>query len=172
MFFLFDDTATAAIYTLSLHDALPIYGSRHPGRRRRRWQHGRDPQRGRGIRHRGPARAGRLDAAQDRVAYSVLCALHGGDRPDRHLYDGHYRPAGRTIKKQKHETSLAPSGARLHSITALSSLLADNRAHPETKLMSELFYDAAPNATRVAPPLPKPRQYPAKPSQVYLFGTC
>src|SRR5690606_39564803 len=66
MFFLFDDTATAAIYTLSLHDALPIYGSRHPGRRRRRWQHGRDPQRGRGIRHRGPARAGRLDAAQDR----------------------------------------------------------------------------------------------------------
>lgn len=38
--------------------------------------------------------------------------------------------------------------------------------------MSELFYDAAPNATRVAPPLPKPRQYPAKPSQVYLFGTC
>ena len=38
--------------------------------------------------------------------------------------------------------------------------------------MSELFYNAAPNATRVAPPLPKPRVYPAKPSQVYLFGTC
>lgn len=39
--------------------------------------------------------------------------------------------------------------------------------------MSELFYNAAPNATRVAPPLPKPRQYPAgKPSDVYLFGTC
>ena len=38
--------------------------------------------------------------------------------------------------------------------------------------MSELFYNAAPNATRVAPPLPKPREYPAKPSQVYLFGTC
>ena len=39
--------------------------------------------------------------------------------------------------------------------------------------MSELFYNAAPNATRVAPPLPQPRQYPtAKPSRVYLFGTC
>ena len=38
--------------------------------------------------------------------------------------------------------------------------------------MSDLFYDAAPNATRVAPPLPTPRQYPAKPQQVYLFGTC
>lgn len=38
--------------------------------------------------------------------------------------------------------------------------------------MSELFYNAAPNATRVAPPLPTPRQYPAKPTDAYLFGTC
>ena len=39
--------------------------------------------------------------------------------------------------------------------------------------MSQLFHNAAPNATRVAPPLPQPRQYPAhKPDQVYLFGTC
>jgi L-lactate dehydrogenase complex protein LldE len=49
----------------------------------------------------------------------------------------------------------------------------ENRAHPETRLMSELFYNAVPNATRVAPPLPEPRQYPSeKPSRVYLFGTC
>jgi L-lactate dehydrogenase complex protein LldE len=39
--------------------------------------------------------------------------------------------------------------------------------------MSELFYDAVPNATRVAPPLAPPRQYPSvKPQKVYLFGTC
>ena len=39
--------------------------------------------------------------------------------------------------------------------------------------MSELFYNAVPNATRVAPPLPEPRQYPSeKPQRVYLFGTC
>ncbi|SDB50863.1 (Fe-S)-binding protein [Pseudomonas sp. NFACC13-1] len=39
--------------------------------------------------------------------------------------------------------------------------------------MSELFYNAVPNATRVAPPLPEPRQYPSeKPRRVYLFGTC
>ena len=39
--------------------------------------------------------------------------------------------------------------------------------------MSDLFYNAAPNATRVAPPLPTPRQYPSgKPAEVYLFGTC
>jgi L-lactate dehydrogenase complex protein LldE len=38
--------------------------------------------------------------------------------------------------------------------------------------MSELFYDAAPNATRVAPERPKARAYPAKPSEITLFGTC
>ena len=38
--------------------------------------------------------------------------------------------------------------------------------------MSELFYDAAPNATRVAPARELPRQYPEKPSDIYLFGTC
>ena len=39
--------------------------------------------------------------------------------------------------------------------------------------MSELFYNAAPNATRVAAALAPPRQYPVqKPERVYLFGTC
>lgn len=38
--------------------------------------------------------------------------------------------------------------------------------------MQELFYDAAPNATRVSPERPKPRVYPSKPSEVTLFGTC
>ncbi|MED5467457.1 MAG: (Fe-S)-binding protein, partial [Pseudomonadota bacterium] len=38
--------------------------------------------------------------------------------------------------------------------------------------MSELFYDAAPNATRVAPERSRPRPYPAKPAEVILFGTC
>lgn len=39
--------------------------------------------------------------------------------------------------------------------------------------MNELFHNAAPNATRTAPPLAPPRTYPQqKPTQVYLFGTC
>lgn len=39
--------------------------------------------------------------------------------------------------------------------------------------MSEFFYNASPNATRVAPATPQPRRYPAqKPAKVYLFGTC
>ncbi|MDR6232538.1 (Fe-S)-binding protein [Pseudomonas oryzihabitans] len=39
--------------------------------------------------------------------------------------------------------------------------------------MNDLFHNAAPNATRTAPPLAPPRTYPQqKPTQVYLFGTC
>ena len=39
--------------------------------------------------------------------------------------------------------------------------------------MSHLFYNAAPQETRVAPPRKPARTYPAgKPTQVYLFGTC
>src|SRR3712207_9489971 len=34
IFFFFNDTATTEIYTLSLHDALPIYGDRAPVRGR------------------------------------------------------------------------------------------------------------------------------------------
>src|SRR5687768_18598848 len=34
-FFFFNDTATTEIYTLSLHDALPIWRHRHPRPRRR-----------------------------------------------------------------------------------------------------------------------------------------
>src|SRR5258706_2891006 len=44
-FFFFNDTATTEIYTLSLHDALPIYRGRWwwRGRRRRsRWRHGHE----------------------------------------------------------------------------------------------------------------------------------
>src|SRR2546421_5074705 len=34
LFFFFNDTATTEIYTLSLHDALPIFGRRREGRQR------------------------------------------------------------------------------------------------------------------------------------------
>ena len=33
-------------------------------------------------------------------------------------------------------------------------------------------FPATANATRVAPPLEAARAYPAKPSDVFLFGTC
>src|SRR2546429_4355148 len=54
-FFFFNDTATTEIYTLSLHDALPIF-PRGVSERRRVRQH----ERGKGLRSR-PARAGGAD---------------------------------------------------------------------------------------------------------------
>src|SRR2546430_7680266 len=70
-FFFFNDTATTEIYTLSLHDALPISG---------------DPPRGGGALSRRPARprASRQARAQDRkstrlnsshsqISYAVFC---------------------------------------------------------------------------------------------------
>src|ERR1041385_9512530 len=38
LFFFFNDTATTEIYTLSLHDALPIYPQLHPPRTREAWR--------------------------------------------------------------------------------------------------------------------------------------
>src|SRR5258708_39909036 len=43
LFFFFNDTATTEIYTLSLHDALPICFRQHIRQRRQRLRHGRLP---------------------------------------------------------------------------------------------------------------------------------
>src|SRR2546430_12254043 len=43
IFFFFNDTATTEIYTLSLHDALPILNGTFVSRRGRRPCHGADP---------------------------------------------------------------------------------------------------------------------------------
>src|SRR2546430_9774185 len=53
LFFFFNDTATTEIYTLSLHDALPISDARRPGRR------------GPGRARPSPARAGGQGGAED-----------------------------------------------------------------------------------------------------------
>src|SRR3712207_7292279 len=51
IFFFFNDTATTEIYTLSLHDALPICLERAPPARSRSPSHGRGPGGGVGSRH-------------------------------------------------------------------------------------------------------------------------
>src|SRR2546427_7698811 len=77
-FFFFNDTATTEIYTLSLHDALPIYcGTRAPRHRSR----GTSPSpRGRAPRHRRPPRRGRpdrkstrLNSSHSQISYAVFC---------------------------------------------------------------------------------------------------
>src|SRR5437867_7181675 len=65
-FFFFNDTATTEIYTLSLHDALPIWSGRTPGRASR------------GHLPRCPVRcrdrkSTRLNSSHRTISYAVFC---------------------------------------------------------------------------------------------------
>src|SRR3712207_7111049 len=83
LFFFFNDTATTEIYTLSLHDALPISHGRGPDGRRPR-AHGRP---------RGPRREGRPDAdargRRPRPADADGAADGRGDRKSTRLNSSH-----------------------------------------------------------------------------------
>src|SRR2546430_13531601 len=68
-FFFFNDTATTEIYTLSLHDALPIYpGKGHGGADRRFRQ---------ALRRQGERLADRkstrLNSSHSQISYAVFC---------------------------------------------------------------------------------------------------
>src|SRR5688572_31683170 len=75
-FFFFTDTAPTEIYTLSLHDALPIYGRR--GRPRRagaaagRYGRGRAAGEESGLRQ-GDRKSTRLNSSHSQISYAVFC---------------------------------------------------------------------------------------------------
>src|SRR3712207_8650504 len=86
--FFFNDTATTEIYTLSLHDALPIYGV--PAQRdRRRGEYGHLPHlrsshrphrapgpvdsRARGVRRSRDRKSTRLNSSHANISYAVFC---------------------------------------------------------------------------------------------------
>src|SRR2546422_8876756 len=73
-FFFFNDTATTEIYTLSLHDALPIsaWGSprRRPAPPGRTRSGGQTPGRRRGARDR---KSTRLNSSHGYISYAVFC---------------------------------------------------------------------------------------------------
>src|SRR2546427_12795589 len=83
-FFFFNDTATTEIYTLSLHDALPISGF---ARRHREGGRGIERQRlrkpgGEAVRERGRApqlpaptdrKSTRLNSSHSQISYAVFC---------------------------------------------------------------------------------------------------
>src|SRR2546421_7155156 len=80
--FFFNDTATTEIYTLSLHDALPIYlprqdhqVERREDRRREPWgvparpgDPGRPP-----LRRKIDRKSTRLNSSHDQISYAVFC---------------------------------------------------------------------------------------------------
>src|SRR2546426_7541075 len=75
-FFFFNDTATTEIYTLSLHDALPIFGLRRLARRRRGARGGRNlGSAGNGaLRLKGEDRKStRLNSSHLVISYAVFC---------------------------------------------------------------------------------------------------
>src|SRR2546427_11384864 len=75
-FFFFNDTATTEIYTLSLHDALPICAlAAHPAEGRRA-----DPAAGRtasprtaSLRVRSDRKSTRLNSSHSQISYAVFC---------------------------------------------------------------------------------------------------
>src|SRR2546422_802715 len=69
-FFFFNDTATTEIYTLSLHDALPIC-SRDRARGRRRAGGARRPLRH--ARARADRKSTRLNSSHGYISYAVFC---------------------------------------------------------------------------------------------------
>src|SRR6478736_8972663 len=64
-FFFFNDTATTEIYTLSLHDALPIFGLHHP-----RHATERHADRGLVVEDR---KSTRLNSSHSQISYAVFC---------------------------------------------------------------------------------------------------
>src|SRR5256885_13853307 len=69
-FFFFNDTATTEIYTLSLHDALPILRNRFAGKRMF-WP----PKLGNGFGHglSGDRKSTRLNSSHLVISYAVFC---------------------------------------------------------------------------------------------------
>src|SRR5689334_25428754 len=67
-FFFFNDTATTEIYTLSLHDALPIYCRGDPAQR----SHGPRGLQG-DLRRLGERKSTRLNSSHSSISYDVFC---------------------------------------------------------------------------------------------------
>src|SRR2546422_4019760 len=81
-FFFFNDTATTEIYTLSLHDALPILsGNRRHGGERIHALGARDP--GHQFhREEGDRKSTRLNSSHGYISYAVFCLKKKKDIAD------------------------------------------------------------------------------------------
>src|SRR5256885_4158919 len=80
IFFFFNDTATTEIYTLSLHDALPIFGGRGrtrtalvQGRQVASQRQSRGPQSQLGWDTEGDRKSTRLNSSHLVISYAVFC---------------------------------------------------------------------------------------------------
>src|SRR2546429_6923156 len=72
-FFFFNDTATTEIYTLSLHDALPIYPGRDECPPDGRQAHGQRPPRKLCPHSHAARKSTRLNSSHGYISYAVFC---------------------------------------------------------------------------------------------------
>src|SRR6202165_4856617 len=102
MIFFFNDTATTEIYTLSLHDALPIY----PTSRRRH------------TRLLGDRKSTRLNSSHPTISYAVFCLERKRDRKSTRLNSSHpttSHPTTSSRLRVPHETTARLSDSPLFS---------------------------------------------------------
>src|SRR2546427_1087333 len=102
LFFFFNDTATTEIYTLSLHDALPISRSRRtlgPGRNRARaldsegLKPGALSQGFQQASRKGDRKSTRLNSSHSQISYAVFCLKKKKNKSSSH---------GTTTKHRSH----------------------------------------------------------------------
>src|SRR3712207_8471807 len=104
MYFFFNDTATTEIYTLSLHDALPISSRARPARqldprplahrepaaldprRHLRRRPLRRPQRRRATGHGRDRKSTRLNSSHANISYAVFCLKKKNIKNDRQRF--------------------------------------------------------------------------------------
>src|SRR2546430_9373744 len=108
IFFFFNDTATTEIYTLSLHDALPISGRDRDGREFRRLGRirrvGAHPLR-------GDRKSTRLNSSHSQISYAVFCLKKKKKKTTvTHVPSGsaHERSRVSRLRSTRVTTTLAP----------------------------------------------------------------
>src|SRR5690348_18167414 len=85
MFFFFNDPATTEIYTLSLHDALPILARAGGCRRARCGRRGRAVGRAAGgVAGRADRKSTRLNSSHPSISYAVFCLKKKKSSKDQH----------------------------------------------------------------------------------------
>src|SRR2546430_13652276 len=101
-FFFFNDTATTEIYTLSLHDALPISGVGLVGPRAR-VQCGRSRRASsRAAKHRD-RKSTRLNSSHSQISYAVFCLKKKKKKKDHdHEQENTYDRTERTLASTQH----------------------------------------------------------------------
>src|SRR2546422_3125177 len=94
-FFFFNDTATTEIYTLSLHDALPIYHRREDlpadSRAQRTSNALGHRDLSQGLRQPGDRKSTRLNSSHGYISYAVFC-LKKKNTQQQHHADDHSHP--------------------------------------------------------------------------------